>query len=79
MEGFFDQGASRTLGLAATKPISNVSLGEFTLTGTYKFTKMLLGRAEVRQDLASQAVFQRGSGKADVNQTTLAVQMLYQY
>jgi hypothetical protein len=33
----------------------------------------------VRQDLASQAVFQKGSGKADVNQTTLAVQMLYQY
>jgi len=78
-ELFLDQGASRTLGFAATKPIFNVSLGEFTLTGTYKFTKMLLGRAEVRQDFANRPVFQRGSGKADSNQTTMAVQMLYQY
>jgi len=78
-ELFLDQGASRTLGFAATKPIINVSLGEFTLTGTYKFTKMLLGRAEVRQDFANRAVFQKGSGNADSNQTTLAVQMLYQY
>jgi hypothetical protein len=79
-ELFLDQGASRTLGFAATKPITNVSLGEFTLTATYKFTKMLLGRAEVRQDFANRPVFQRGSGgNADSNQTTMAVQMLYQY
>ena len=78
-ELFLDQGASRTLGLGATKPISNVSLGEFTLTGTYKFTKMLLGRTEVRQDFANRAVFKKGSSSADSNQTTLAVQMLYQY
>jgi Putative beta-barrel porin-2, OmpL-like. bbp2 len=78
-ELFLDQGASRTLGFAATKPIINVSLGEFTLTATYKFTKMLLGRAEVRQDFANRPVFQRGSGNADSNQTTMAVQMLYQY
>src|SRR5882724_11035615 len=78
-EAFVDEGASRTLGFAATKPIINVSLGEFTLTGTYKFTKMLLGRAEVRQDFANRPVFQRGSGNADANQTTMAVQMLYQF
>jgi Putative beta-barrel porin-2, OmpL-like. bbp2 len=78
-ELFLDEGASRTLGFAATKPIFNVSLGEATLTATYKFTKMLQGRAEVRQDWANRGVFQKGSGKADANQTTLAVQMLYQY
>jgi Putative beta-barrel porin-2, OmpL-like. bbp2 len=78
-EAFFDEGASRTFGFAATKPIFNVSLGEATLTATYKFTKMLQGRAEFRQDWANRAVFQRGSGNADPNQTTLAVQMLYQY
>lgn len=78
-EAFFDEGASRTLGFAATKPIFNVSLGEATLTATYKFTKMLQGRAEVRQDWANRAVFQRGSSNADANQTTLAVQLLYQY
>jgi Putative beta-barrel porin-2, OmpL-like. bbp2 len=78
-ELFLDEGASRTLGFAATKPIFNAALGEATLTAAYKFTKMLQGRAEVRQDWANRAVFQRGSGKADANQTTLAVQMLYQY
>jgi Putative beta-barrel porin-2, OmpL-like. bbp2 len=78
-ELFLDEGASRTQGLGATKPIINVSLGEFTLTGTYKFTKMLLGRLEVRQDFANRAVFKKGSSSADANQTTMAVQMLYQY
>ncbi len=78
-ELFLDEGASRTLGFAATKPIFNVSLGEATLTATYKFTQMLQGRAEVRQDWANRPVFQRGSGKADANQTTLAMQLLYQY
>jgi len=78
-ELFLDGGASRTLGFAATKPIFNVALGEATLTAAYKFTKMLQGRAEFRQDWANRAVFQKGSGNADANQTTLAVQMLYQY
>jgi len=78
-EMFLDPQAARTFGFAATTPIHNVALGEFTLTGTYKFTKMLLGRAEVRQDFANRAVFQRGSSKADANQTTLALQMLYQF
>ena len=78
-EAFLDLQAARTLGLAATNPIHNVALGEFTLTGAYKFTKMLLGRAEVRQDFANRAVFQRGSSKADANQTTLAMQLIYTY
>ena len=78
-ELFLDDGASRTLGFAATKPISNVSLGEVTLAGTYKFTKMLLGRAEFRQDWANRSVFKKGSSSADPNQTTLEMQILYQF
>jgi hypothetical protein len=78
-ELFLDSQAARTAGLGATKPIHNAALGEFTLTGTYKFTKMFLGRAEVRQDFANRAVFKRGSSNADANQTTLAVQLIYTY
>jgi hypothetical protein len=78
-ELFLDEGASRTFGFAATKPIFNVSLGEVTLAATYKFTKMLVGRAEVRQDWANRAVYQKTSTRADANQTTLAWQMLYQF
>ncbi len=78
-EAFFDEGASRTLGFVATKPIFNVSLGEATLTATYKFTKMLQGRAEFRQDWANRPVFQKGASGADANQTTLALQLLYQF
>jgi len=78
-ELFLDQGASRTQGFAASTPVHNVSLGEVTLAGTYKFTKMLLGRAELRQDWANRPVYKKGSTGADSNQTTLAVQLLYQY
>jgi hypothetical protein len=78
-ELFLDEGASRTQGLGATKPIFNVSLGEVTLAGTYKLTKMLLGRAEFRQDWANRGVFQKGSSGADANQTTLEMQLLYQF
>lgn len=58
---------------------ANVAVGEMTLTGAYKFTKMFLGRAEFRQDLANRAVFKKGSSGADSNQTTMAVQLIYQY
>jgi hypothetical protein len=58
---------------------ANVAVGEMTLTGAYKFTKMLLGRAEVRQDWSDQKFFQRGSSTADKNQTTLGLQLVYQY
>jgi hypothetical protein len=78
-ELFLDEGASRTQGFAATKPIFNVALGEVTLAATYKFTKMFLGRAEFRQDWANRAVYKRGSSNANSNQTTLAMQLLYQY
>jgi Putative beta-barrel porin-2, OmpL-like. bbp2 len=78
-ELFYDAQAARTGGFAATKTIHNVALGEFTLTGTYKFTKMFLGRAEFRQDFANRPVFKKGSSGADSNQTTMAVQLLYQY
>ncbi|HEY6367595.1 MAG TPA: outer membrane beta-barrel protein [Candidatus Binatia bacterium] len=78
-ELFLDEGASRTQGFAATKPIFNVALGEVTLAGTYKFTKMFVGRAEFRQDWANRAVYKRGSSHANANQTTLGVQLLYQY
>ena len=78
-ELFLDEGASRTFGFAATKPIFNVSLGEVTLAATYKFTKMLQGRAEFRQDWANRAVYKNRSSGADANQTTLAWQILYQY
>jgi hypothetical protein len=40
---------------------------------------MLIGRAEVRQDWADKSVFARGATHADKNQTTLALQVLYQY
>ena len=78
-ELFLDEGASRTQGFAATKPIFNVALGEVTLAGTYKFTKMFLGRAEFRQDWANRAVYKRGASNANANQTTLGLQLLYQY
>jgi hypothetical protein len=58
---------------------ANVAVGEMTLTGAYKLTKMLLGRAEVRQDWSDQKFFKRGSSNADKNQTTLALQLIYQY
>lgn len=73
-EIFKDSDGFRTASLVDT------SLAELTLTGTYKFTKMFLGRAEVRQDWADERVFQRGSApNADKSQTTLAVQLIYTY
>lgn len=58
---------------------ANVTLSEFTLTSSYKFTKMLLGRAEVRQDLANESFYRKGATNADSNQTTLAVQLIYAF
>ena len=59
-EVFLDSQAARTFGLNSINPVRNVTLGEITLAGTYKFTKMLLGRAELRQDWANQEVFKWG-------------------
>ncbi len=58
---------------------ANVAVAEATLTGAYKFTKMLLGRAEIREDWADRRIFKRGSSNADKDQTTLAMQLIYTY
>jgi hypothetical protein len=55
------------------------ALAEVTLTGSYKFTKMLLGRAEFRQDWADENFFKRAASRADKNQTTLAAQLIYAF
>lgn len=78
-ELFLDSQAARTGGFAATSPLHNATLGGVTLTGTYKFTKMFLGRAEVRQDWANHGVFKLGPSRADSNQTTLGMQLIYQF
>jgi hypothetical protein len=78
-ELFLDNQAARTGGLGATRTMHNVLLSEFTVTGTYKFTKMFLGRAEFRQDLANHPVYKKSSNNSDSNQTTLALQLIYQY
>jgi hypothetical protein len=81
-EFFKDADGARTIGsgLFGTSTPRDVDLGELTLTGAYKFTKMLVGRAEVRQDWASKNVFAVGnSGRADKSQTTLAMQVIYTY
>jgi hypothetical protein len=57
----------------------DVTLGEITLTGSYKFTKMLLGRAELRQDWADQTVYKKGRIDADKNQTTIGMQLIYTF
>lgn len=63
---------------------TKTNLGEVTFTSAYKFTKMLMGRAEVRQDWADKNVYnvggtRRATHTADMSQTTLGLQMLYQY
>lgn len=57
----------------------DVKAGEITLTGTYKFTQMLLGRMEFRQDWANQRVFLKGNTASDKNQTTLALEAVYTF
>jgi hypothetical protein len=78
-EIFIDSDGARTFGFASANPAPNVTLGELTLTGSYKFTKMLIGRAEFRQDWANRGVFKKGTSGADSNQTTLGLQLLYTF
>jgi len=83
-EVFVDSQAAREFasGLFFSNPnetIRNATLGEITTAGTYKFTKMLLGRVEFRQDWANHGVFKVGSNRADSNQSSLAVQLIYTY
>jgi len=49
------------------------------LTSSYKFTKMFMGRAEVRQDFANHGVYKVGKTGADSQQTTIAMQLLYTF
>jgi hypothetical protein len=58
---------------------ADLTLTEITLTGAYKFTKMLLGRLEVRQDWSDEAFYKKGANRADKNQTTLAAQLIYAF
>jgi hypothetical protein len=78
-EVFFDNQAARTFGLGALSPVTNATLGEVTVTGSYKFTKMLIGRLEFRQDWANHGVYKKGSSNADNNQTTLGAQLIYTF
>lgn len=62
----------------------DINLGEVTFTSSYKFTKMLMGRAELRQDWADNNFYNvgsasRGTHTADKSQTTLGLQVVYQY
>ncbi len=72
-EVFADSDGART-GFA-----HDVTLSELTLTGAYKFTAKLLGRAELRQDWANKSFFSKGEGNSDRNQTTLALQGIYTF
>ena len=58
---------------------ANVTVGELTLTGAYKFTKMFLGRVELRQDWSDRKVFQKRNTGSDKSQTTLALQAIYTF
>lgn len=57
----------------------DVTAGEMTLTGAYKFTEKLLGRLEARQEWADEKVFRKGNTRSDRNQTTLALQVIYTF
>jgi len=77
-EFFYDKDGIR-MGGGAIGAATRTKLGEFTLTGAYKFTEMLLGRFEIRQDWADQSVFAKGSSGSDTNQTSIALQAIYTF
>jgi hypothetical protein len=58
---------------------ANVTVGEVTLTGSYQFTKMLLGRLEYRQDWADERFYQKRATSADKSQGTFAAQLIYAF
>jgi len=82
-EWFADPDGAR-LPRFANSPTS-INLGEFTLTGAYKFTKMLLGRIELRQDFADGNIFGigdttgRANNPSNKSQTTVGMQLVYQF
>ena len=77
-EFFTDRDGAR-LGGNFTGTRANNSVAEVTMTGAYKFTKMLLGRVEVRQDWSDERFYRKGASSADKNQTTLAGQLIYTF
>jgi hypothetical protein len=76
---FFNDRDGARLGGNFTGTHANNSVAEVTLTGAYKFTKMFLGRVEVRQDWSDQTFYRKGAASADKNQTTLAGQLIYTF
>ena len=76
---FFNDRDGARLGGNFAGTHANNSVAEATLTGSYKFTKMLLGRVEVRQDWSDEAFFKKGASSADKNQTTVAGQLIYTF
>jgi hypothetical protein len=76
---FFNDRNGARLGGDFAGTHANNSVAEATLTSSYKFTKMLLGRVEVRQDWSDEPFFKRGASSADKNQTTLAGQLIYTF
>ena len=77
-EYFYDKDGVRMGGSSANGE-QRANYGEVTLTGAYKFTEMLLGRMELRTDLSDESVFLKGTGGADTNQTSIALQAIYTY
>ncbi len=77
-EFFYDKDGVR-MGGGATSVEQRAKLGEFTVTGAYKFTEMLLGRVEIRQDWSDVSVFAKGVSGSDTNQTSLALQAIYTF
>ena len=76
---FFNDRDGARLGGNFTGTHANNSVAEVTLTGAYKFTKMFLGRVEVRQDWSDETFYRKGATSADKNQTTLAGQLIYTF
>ncbi|HXG50979.1 MAG TPA: outer membrane beta-barrel protein [candidate division Zixibacteria bacterium] len=77
-EVFRDRDGTRLLGdFFGTH--ADQTLGEVTLTGSYKFTKMLLGRLEYRQDWADTRFFKKRATSADKSQGTIAAQLIYTF
>ena len=77
-EAFRDKDGARLLGnFFGTH--ADVTVAEITLTGSYKFTKMLLGRVEYRQDWADERFFKKRASTADKSQGTLAAQLIYTF
>ena len=76
---FFNDRDGARLGGNFTGTHANNSVAEVTLTGAYKFTRMLLGRVEVRQDWSDETFYRKGASSADKNQTTLAGQLVYTF